>query len=62
MAKKRLYPAIPRGNDQRQIESLTQIAEILIGASGNKLEKAVTYRELETLGITSLLVAAGVKR
>lgn len=48
------HAAIPRGNDKKAINSLTTIAETLIGAKGDTLEKAVTFRDLQTLDLVTV--------
>jgi len=55
MAKKPIkYTAIPRGNTDKAVSALSTIAETLIGAKGNGLEKAVTFRDLENLELVSI--------
>jgi hypothetical protein len=48
------YTAIPRNNSDKAISALSTIAETLIGAKGNGLEKAVTFRDLETLDLVTI--------
>ena len=53
-AKLRKYNAIPRGDDKKAIDALTRIAETLTGATGDKLEKALTLRDLEALDLVTI--------
>jgi hypothetical protein len=52
--KLRKYNAIPRGDDKKAIDALTRIAETLTGATGDKLEKALTLRDLEALDLVTI--------
>lgn len=48
--KRRKYASITRGNDKKAIGQLATIAETLTGATGDGMEKAVTFRDLQDLG------------
>jgi hypothetical protein len=48
---KSAYPSIPRRNPEKAVDALTEASEILTGARGNGLDKAVTYRELFNVGL-----------
>lgn len=61
MVKKTLYPAIPRKNPERAMQALTEASEILTGATGNGLDKAVTYRDLRNIGIVNFKQATNGK-
>jgi hypothetical protein len=52
--KRRKYNAIPRGDDKKAVAALTKIAETLTGATGDKLEKALTMRDLEGLNLVNI--------
>lgn len=51
VSKKNLYPAIPLGDQKKSVRALAELGEILIGARGDGLDKAVTYRELVDVGL-----------
>lgn len=53
------YSAIPRNNDKHAISTIASIIETLVGAKGDKLEKAVTYRDLQNSGIANIISRAG---
>jgi hypothetical protein len=48
--KRLKYASIARGNDKKAIGQLSKIAETMIGATGDGMEKAVTFRDLQDLG------------
>tara|TARA_R110002049_G_scaffold127881_2_gene285039 strand:- start:4262 stop:7591 length:3330 start_codon:yes stop_codon:yes gene_type:complete len=48
------YTAIPRNNTDKAVSALSTIAETLIGAKGNGLEKAVTFRDLQDLDLVTI--------
>ncbi len=58
--KKSLYPALPRGKDaQKSLPAICESIEILTGARGDGLDKAVTRRELVASGAFKLRSGGG---
>lgn len=61
---KTTQPAIPRARyqdvgQQRQSDAIANSLDILTGRKGNGIDKAVTYRELQSLGLANLTFGAG---